>query len=171
MRIAIIMGSEHDWETMNYAALTLDRLGLEKDYDVRIISAHRTPDLLFEYTEVVRHTNIGVIIAGAGGAAHLPGMLAALTNVPVLGVPVESPILKGMDSLLSIVQMPAGTPVATFTIGRVGAINAALFAAQLIGLSNKIVSNAVTDYRELQRQSVIDNTYFDKNEQKFTTAD
>ncbi|HYP18732.1 MAG TPA: 5-(carboxyamino)imidazole ribonucleotide mutase, partial [Chloroflexia bacterium] len=127
------MGSKSDWETMQHAASTLDRLGVA--YEVRVVSAHRTPDLLFEYAGSAESRGLEVIVAGAGGAAHLPGMAAAKTTLPVLGVPVESKALKGIDSLLSIVQMPAGVPVATLAIGRAGAVNAALLAAAI--LANK----------------------------------
>src|SRR5271163_4380260 len=124
--VGIIMGSQSDWETMQHAASTLERLGI--GYETRIVSAHRTPDRLFDYARTAKSRGLRLIIAGAGGAAHLPGMAAALTPLPVLGVPVESRTLKGVDSLLSIVQMPAGIPVATFAIGQAGAVNAALFA-------------------------------------------
>ncbi|WP_300615587.1 5-(carboxyamino)imidazole ribonucleotide mutase, partial [Dokdonella sp.] len=125
-RIGVVMGSRSDWDTMRHAAETLERLGVA--HEVRVVSAHRTPDLLFDYAEQAIGRGLSAIVAGAGGAAHLPGMLAAKTRLPVLGVPVQSHALNGMDSLLSIVQMPAGIPVATFAIGRAGAINAALFA-------------------------------------------
>ena len=128
--VGIIMGSKSDWETMVHAAETLDSLGVP--YEVRVVSAHRTPDLLFEYASTAADRGIEVIVAGAGGAAHLPGMAAAKTHLPVLGVPVESKALHGMDSLLSIVQMPAGIPVATLAIGRAGAVNAALLAAAML---------------------------------------
>src|SRR5437868_9433826 len=129
--IGIIMGSKSDWETMSNTADTLDGLGIP--YEVRIVSAHRTPDLLFEYASGAAGRGLQVIIAGAGGAAHLPGMAAAKTALPVLGVPVESAVLRGVDSLLSIVQMPAGVPVGTLAIGKAGAINAAILAATILG--------------------------------------
>src|SRR5205085_8670089 len=130
-----------DWETMQHAASTLERLGI--GYETRIVSAHRTPDRLYEYARTAKSHGLRVIIAGAGGAAHLPGMVAALTPLPVLGVPIESRALNGMDSLLSIVQMPAGIPVATFAIGRAGAVNAALFAAAILGLSAAAAGQAL----------------------------
>ena len=132
--VGIIMGSQSDWETMRHAAGTLDRLGI--GYETRIVSAHRTPERLYDYARTAKSRGLRLIIAGAGGAAHLPGMTAALTPLPVLGVPIESRTLKGVDSLLSIVQMPAGVPVATFAIGQAGAINAALFAAAMLGLTD-----------------------------------
>src|SRR5262249_31264021 len=150
--IGIIMGSQSDWETMQHAASALDRL--EIGYESRIVSAHRTPDRLYEYARTARSRGLRVIIAGAGGAAHLPGMLAALTALPVLGVPIESRALKGMDSLLSIVQMPAGVPVATFAIGQAGAVNAALFAAAILGLSDAAAEAALDDWRQTQTQGV-----------------
>src|SRR5215467_2143520 len=130
--VGIIMGSKSDWETMANAAQALDTLGVP--YEVRVVSAHRTPDLLFEYAESAESRGLEIIIAGAGGAAHLPGMTAAKTSLPVLGVPVESKTLKGIDSLLSIVQMPAGIPVGTLAVGRAGAVNAALLAAAMLGM-------------------------------------
>jgi 5-(carboxyamino)imidazole ribonucleotide mutase len=150
--IGIIMGSQSDWETMRHAADALERLDI--DYETRIVSAHRTPDRLFEYARTARSRGLRVIIAGAGGAAHLPGMIAALTPLPVLGVPIESRALKGMDSLLSIVQMPAGVPVATFAIGQAGAVNAALFATAIIGLSDAAAEAALDDWRQMQTQGV-----------------
>ena len=141
--VAIIMGSQSDWETMKNTADTLDALGI--DYEARIISAHRTPDRLVEFCKGARGEGFRIIIAGAGGAAHLPGMLAAKTTVPVLGVPVQSKALNGMDSLLSIVQMPAGVPVATFAIGNAGAANAALFAAALLADGDPAVRAGVAD--------------------------
>jgi 5-(carboxyamino)imidazole ribonucleotide mutase len=152
--VGIIMGSQSDWETMQHAAGTLDRL--EISYETRIVSAHRTPDRLYEYARTARSRGLRVIIAGAGGAAHLPGMIAALTAVPVLGVPIESRTLKGLDSLLSIVQMPGGVPVATFAIGQAGAVNAALFAAAVLGLSDSTVGQALDDWRQAQTQAVAD---------------
>jgi 5-(carboxyamino)imidazole ribonucleotide mutase len=153
--VGIIMGSKSDWETMSNAAQTLDALGVP--YEVRVVSAHRTPDLLFEYAATAEERGLEVIIAGAGGAAHLPGMTAAKTALPVLGVPVESKALKGMDSLLSIVQMPAGIPVGTLSIGRAGSINAALFAAAILGNKYPEIKEALRKFRETQTQSVLDN--------------
>ena len=150
--VSIIMGSQSDWETMQYASDALDRLNIR--YETRIISAHRTPDRLYEYARTARSRGLRVIIAGAGGAAHLPGMIAALTALPVLGVPIESKALKGMDSLLSIVQMPAGVPVATFAIGQGGAVNAALFAAAILGLSDSAAEHALDSWRQAQTQGV-----------------
>jgi 5-(carboxyamino)imidazole ribonucleotide mutase len=149
------MGSRSDWETMRHAVETLDALGVPNE--TRVVSAHRTPDLLFEYASSAAARGLQVIIAGAGGAAHLPGMVAAKTTVPVLGVPVESKTLKGIDSLLSIVQMPAGIPVGTLAIGRAGAVNAALLAAAIIGTSNPDVRAAIETFRETQTQAVLDN--------------
>ena len=149
------MGSKSDWETMSHAARTLDDLGIA--FEVRIVSAHRTPDLLFEYAGSAEGRGLEVIIAGAGGAAHLPGMTSAKTVLPVLGVPVESKTLKGIDSLLSIVQMPAGIPVATLAIGRAGAVNAALLAAAIIGNKHTEVRDALRRYRERQTRAVLDN--------------
>jgi 5-(carboxyamino)imidazole ribonucleotide mutase len=151
-RVGIIMGSQSDWETMQHAAATLDRLGI--GYETRIVSAHRTPERLYDYARTARSRGLSVIIAGAGGAAHLPGMAAALTPLPVLGVPIESRTLKGIDSLLSIVQMPAGIPVATFAIGQAGAVNAALFAVAVLGLADAAAAQAVDDWREAQTQGV-----------------
>ena len=153
--VGIIMGSKSDWETMSNAAETLDALGVA--YEVGVVSAHRTPDLLFEYAATAEARGLEVIIAGAGGAAHLPGMTAAKTSLPVLGVPVESKALKGMDSLLSIVQMPAGIPVGTVAIGRAGAINAALLAAAILGNKYPEIKAAVKKYREAQTQAVLEN--------------
>ena len=150
--VGIIMGSQSDWETMQHAAGTLDRLGI--GYETRIVSAHRTPERLFDYARKARSRGLRLIIAGAGGAAHLPGMAAALTSLPVLGVPIESRALKGIDSLLSIVQMPAGIPVATFAIGQAGAVNAALFAAAILGLTDAAVAQALDSWREAQSQGV-----------------
>jgi 5-(carboxyamino)imidazole ribonucleotide mutase len=147
------MGSQSDWQTLESAAETLERLGV--DHEVRVVSAHRTPDLLFEYAAQAAQRGLKAIIAGAGGAAHLPGMLAAKTALPVLGVPVQSHALNGMDSLLSIVQMPAGVPVATFAIGKAGAINAALFAASLLALEDKKIASALAEYRAAQTAKVL----------------
>jgi len=151
--VGIIMGSQSDWETMRHAAETLERLGVP--HEVQVVSAHRTPDLLFAYAEGAAGRGIEVIIAGAGGAAHLPGMTAAKTPLPVLGVPVESKALSGLDSLLSIVQMPAGVPVATLAIGRAGAINAALLAAAILGLEHPPIREALAAYRAAQTQAVL----------------
>lgn len=153
--IGIIMGSKSDWETMSNAAETLDALGVA--YEVRVVSAHRTPDLLFEYAATAEERGLEVIIAGAGGAAHLPGMTAAKTALPVLGVPVESKALKGIDSLLSIVQMPAGIPVGALAIGRAGAINAALLAAAILGNKYPEIKAALKKFRGQQTQTVLDN--------------
>jgi 5-(carboxyamino)imidazole ribonucleotide mutase len=152
-RIGVVMGSQSDWQTLESAAETLDRLGV--DHEVRVVSAHRTPDLLFEYAAQAAGRGLKAIIAGAGGAAHLPGMLAAKTALPVLGVPVQSQALNGMDSLLSIVQMPAGVPVATFAIGKAGAINAALFAASLLALEDKKIAGALAEFRAAQTEKVL----------------
>jgi len=153
--VGIVMGSQSDWETMRHAAETLERLGVP--YEVRVVSAHRTPDLLFEYASTAEARGIQVIIAGAGGAAHLPGMTASKTSLPVLGVPVQSAALSGMDSLLSIVQMPPGIPVGTLAIGRPGAINAALLAASILGTSRPDVRTAVKAYRDTQTATVLAN--------------
>lgn len=152
--IAVIMGSRSDWETMEYATTTLDELKIP--YEVKIVSAHRTPDLLFQFAESAHKRGIEVIIAGAGGAAHLPGMTAAKTHLPVLGVPIQSKALNGMDSLLSIVQMPAGIPVGTLAIGRAGAINAALLAASIVANKHEEYCLALLAYRAKQTQSVLD---------------
>jgi 5-(carboxyamino)imidazole ribonucleotide mutase len=151
--VGIIMGSKSDWETMSHAATTLDELGIA--HETRVVSAHRTPDLLFEYAAGAAARGIEVIIAGAGGAAHLPGMCAAKTALPVLGVPVESKALHGIDSLLSIVQMPAGIPVATLAIGKAGAINAALLAAAILGNKHPAARAALERYRDAQTRAVL----------------
>ncbi|MEE8427213.1 MAG: 5-(carboxyamino)imidazole ribonucleotide mutase [Woeseiaceae bacterium] len=151
--VGIIMGSRSDWDTMRYSSETLDALDVA--HDVRVISAHRTPDLLFEYAETAIARGLKVIIAGAGGAAHLPGMAAAKTRVPVLGVPVQSAALHGEDSLLSIVQMPAGIPVATMAIGKAGAINAALLAAAILAVDDARVASALDLYRQNQTDKVL----------------
>ena len=150
--VGIIMGSQSDWQTMQHAAATLDRLGIT--HEARIVSAHRTPDRLYDYARGARGRGLRVIIAGAGGAAHLPGMAAALTSLPVLGVPIESRVLKGVDSLLSIVQMPAGIPVATFAVGDAGAVNAALFAAAILALSDPDAAQALDGWRRTQTERV-----------------
>ncbi|SFM97318.1 5-(carboxyamino)imidazole ribonucleotide mutase [Dokdonella immobilis] len=147
------MGSRSDWETMRHAVETLESLGIA--HEVRVVSAHRTPDLMFEYAEAAAGRGIRAIIAGAGGSAHLPGMLAAKTLLPVLGVPVQSQALNGMDSLLSIVQMPAGIPVATFAIGRAGAVNAALCAAAMLATSDQALAGRLATYRREQAESVL----------------
>jgi 5-(carboxyamino)imidazole ribonucleotide mutase len=148
------MGSRSDWETMQHTVRTLDVLDVP--YETRVVSAHRTPDLMFEYAASAEERGLKVIIAAAGGAAHLPGMVAAKTLLPVLGVPIQSHALNGLDSLLSIVQMPAGIPTATFAIGRAGAINAALFAAEMLGNQYPEIRKAVETYRKNQTQSVLD---------------
>jgi 5-(carboxyamino)imidazole ribonucleotide mutase len=151
--VGIIMGSRSDWETLQPAAQMLEQLGVP--HEVKVVSAHRTPDLLFEYAAQAEGRGLAAIIAGAGGAAHLPGMTAAKTRVPVLGVPVQSKALNGMDSLLSIVQMPKGIPVATFAIGAAGAANAALFAAAIVALHDPRVAAALTAYRQAQTDAVL----------------
>jgi 5-(carboxyamino)imidazole ribonucleotide mutase len=150
--VGIIMGSQSDWETMRHAAATLDEL--EIAYEARIVSAHRTPRRMVEYAESARERGLKAIVAGAGGAAHLPGMTAALTTLPVFGVPVESAALKGMDSLLSIVQMPAGVPVGTLAIGKPGAINAALLAASVVALSDTAVQRRLYAWRKARTDAV-----------------
>jgi 5-(carboxyamino)imidazole ribonucleotide mutase len=153
--VGVIMGSRSDWETMQHACATLDEL--EVAYETRVVSAHRTPDLMAEYASGAADRGLKVLIAGAGGAAHLPGMTAAHTHLPVLGVPVESHALKGMDSLLSIVQMPAGVPVGTTAIGRAGAVNAALLAAAIVALSDDGVRDRLRAFRATQTRTVLDN--------------
>lgn len=150
--VGIVMGSTSDWETLRSAAEVFDRLGVS--YEVKVVSAHRTPDRLFRYAEEAALRGLKVIIAGAGGAAHLPGMMAAKTHLPVLGVPVESAVLRGVDSLLSIVQMPAGVPVGTLAIGRAGAVNAALFAAAILALEDGAIRQALLEYRAEQTAGV-----------------
>ncbi|PIT09230.1 5-(carboxyamino)imidazole ribonucleotide mutase [Snodgrassella alvi] len=152
--IGIIMGSNSDYPVMQQAEQFLQQFNIP--YEIRIVSAHRTPDLMFEYAESARARGLKAIIAGAGGAAHLPGMVAAKTTVPVLGVPVPSKYLRGEDSLLSIVQMPKGVPVATFAIGEAGAANAALFAISLLANDNPQLAQKLADFRENQKQSVLD---------------
>lgn len=152
--IAIIMGSTSDWETMQFAASTLDDLKIP--YDKRVVSAHRTPERLYQFAKSAADQGIKVIIAGAGGAAHLPGMTASMTNLPVLGVPVESKALKGMDSLLSIVQMPGGVPVGTLAIGKPGAINAALLAASILALNDDKLAKRLAAWRKKQTDSVVE---------------
>ena len=152
--VGIVMGSRSDWETLRPAAETLEKLGVP--HEVRVVSAHRTPDLLFDYASTAEGRGIKVIIAGAGGAAHLPGMLAAKTTLPVLGVPVQSKTLNGLDSLLSIVQMPAGVPVPTFAIGVAGATNAALSAAAILALSDPVLAKALKAQRDAQTAAVLE---------------
>jgi 5-(carboxyamino)imidazole ribonucleotide mutase len=152
--VGIVMGSRSDWETLQHAAARLEALGVP--HEVRVVSAHRTPDALFDYAATAAARGLRAIIAGAGGAAHLPGMLAAKTAVPVLGVPVQSKALNGLDSLLSIVQMPAGIPVATFAIGAAGAANAALFAAAMLAPQHDAIRAALDAFRARQTQDVLD---------------
>jgi 5-(carboxyamino)imidazole ribonucleotide mutase len=151
--VGVIMGSRSDWDTMRHVTETLEELGVP--FEQRVVSAHRTPDLLFEYASSAAGRGLKVIVAGAGGAAHLPGMAAAKTHLPVLGVPVESKALKGMDSLLSIVQMPAGVPVGTLAIGRSGAVNAGLLAASIVALSDDGVRERLVKFREAQTTDVL----------------
>ena len=153
--VGVIMGSKSDWQTLSQAASTLETLGVP--FEVRVVSAHRTPDLLFEYAGSAESRGLEVIIAAAGGSAHLPGMVAAKTVLPVLGVPIESKALKGIDSLLSIVQMPAGVPVGTLAIGVSGAVNAALMAAAITGIKHPEFREAVRRYRENQTRNVLEN--------------
>lgn len=153
-KIGIIMGSNSDWPVMRHAAQFLEQFGIT--YEAHVVSAHRTPDLMFEYAETARERGIQAIIAGAGGAAHLPGMVAAKTTLPVLGVPVPSKYLRGEDSLLSIVQMPKGIPVATFAIGEAGAANAALFAVSLLSNHDPELAAKLADFRERQKQAVLE---------------
>lgn len=153
-QVGIIMGSQSDWATLRHASETLTTLGVA--HETRIVSAHRTPDRLAEYARSARARGLQVIVAGAGGAAHLPGMCAAWTPLPVLGVPVQSQALSGMDSLLSIAQMPAGVPVGTLAIGRAGAINAALLATSILALGNPALAAALDAYREAQTRAVAD---------------
>lgn len=152
--VGVVMGSRSDWETMQHAVSKLEALGVP--HEVRVVSAHRTPDVLFDYAATAEARGLRAIIAGAGGAAHLPGMLASKTTVPVLGVPVQSKALNGMDSLLSIVQMPAGIPVATFAIGNAGAANAGLFAAAMLAAELPAVAAALAAFRAQQTQDVMD---------------
>ena len=152
--VSIIMGSDSDWPTMRAAAETLEQLGIPFEADV--VSAHRTPDKMVRYARAVAGRGVRVVIAGAGGAAHLPGMVASMTTLPVIGVPVQLARLDGLDSLLSIVQMPAGIPVATFAIGRAGAVNAALFAAAMLGLADPAAAAAVEEWRRTQAAAIPD---------------
>ena len=151
--VAVVMGSRSDWETMRHAAEILEELGVR--HETRVVSAHRTPDLLFDYAASAAERGLQVVIAGAGGAAHLPGMIASKTALPVLGVPVQSSTLSGMDSLLSIVQMPAGVPVGTLAIGRAGSVNAGLLAASIIGLGDAAVRSAVESWRRHRTDQVL----------------
>jgi len=151
-QVGIIMGSQSDWDTMRHASTTFEALGIP--FETRIVSAHRTPDRLVAYAKTARERGLKVIIAGAGGAAHLPGMAASMTPLPVLGVPIESHALKGMDSLLSIVQMPGGIPVGTLAIGKAGAINAALLAASILALSDRRVADALDGWRARQSDAI-----------------
>lgn len=153
VKVGIIMGSQSDWGTMSHSADTLAELGI--GFESRVVSAHRTPDLLFDYAASAEARGLAVIIAGAGGAAHLPGMCAAKTHLPVLGVPVRSSMLSGVDSLLSIVQMPAGVPTATLAIGKAGAINAALLAASILATQDAAARQALLDYRQRQTERVL----------------
>lgn len=156
VQVGVIMGSKSDWETMSHACEVLEELGLS--YEKKVVSAHRTPDLMFEYAESAYDRGIKVIIAGAGGAAHLPGMVASKTVVPVIGVPVQTKALSGLDSLLSIVQMPGGIPVATVAIGKAGAINAGLLAAQMIGSFDPEIAKRVTERRDRIRTEVLESS-------------
>lgn len=151
--VGIIMGSRSDWDTMRHASETLDTLGVH--HEVKVVSAHRTPDRLFEYAAAAVDRGLKIVIAGAGGAAHLPGMVASKTRLPVLGVPVQSKALQGMDSLLSIVQMPAGVPVGCMAIGKAGAVNAALLAASILANSDDAVATALDDFRRQQTDKVL----------------
>ena len=153
--VGVIMGSKSDWPTMKNATEILEELGVS--YEVKVVSAHRTPDLMFEYAETAEARGLEVIIAGAGGSAHLPGMVASKTIVPVLGVPVQSKVLSGQDSLLSIVQMPGGIPVGTLAIGDSGAKNAGILAAQIVGIHDKAVRERVSKFRSDQTQNVLNN--------------
>lgn len=155
-KVGVIMGSKSDWETMKLACNILDEL--QVPYEKKVVSAHRTPDFMFEYAEEAEAKGLQVIIAGAGGAAHLPGMVASKTLVPVIGVPIQSRALKGMDSLLSIVQMPGGVPVATMAIGTAGATNAGLYAAQIVSLTDDKVKQAISDRREKMKQIALESS-------------
>jgi len=160
--VGVVMGSASDWDVMRHAVAHLKQLGIP--HEARVVSAHRTPDLLYAYAEGAAARGLACIIAGAGGAAHLPGMLAAKTRVPVLGVPVPSKYMKGMDSLLSIVQMPKGIPVATFAVGEAGAANAALFAAALLARGDEAIAARLEAFRAAQTQAALDMTLPDQNE-------
>ncbi|TAI50104.1 5-(carboxyamino)imidazole ribonucleotide mutase [Bacillus paralicheniformis] len=154
--LGVIMGSTSDWETMKHACGILDELGIP--FEKKVVSAHRTPDLMFEYAETARERGLKVIIAGAGGAAHLPGMVAAKTTLPVIGVPVQSKALNGLDSLLSIVQMPGGVPVATVAIGKAGAVNAGLLAAQILSAFDEKLAGRLDERRDSIRQTVLESS-------------
>ncbi len=154
LKVGVVMGSQSDWPVMEHAVKQLEDFGVP--YEAKVVSAHRTPDLLFEYAETARERGLACIIAGAGGAAHLPGMLASKSTVPILGVPVPSRYLKGMDSLLSIVQMPKGIPVGTFAIGEAGAANAALYAVSILAVHDKALADKLDDFRRRQHASVLD---------------
>lgn len=156
IKVAVIMGSKSDWETMKHACEVLEEL--EIPYEKKVVSAHRTPDLMFEYAETARQRGINVIIAGAGGAAHLPGMVAAKTTLPVIGVPVQSKALNGLDSLLSIVQMPGGVPVATVAIGKSGATNAGLLAAQILAISDRKLAERIERRRVSAKNAAIESS-------------
>ena len=156
VKIIIIMGSKSDWPTMKHSSEMLKKLDIE--HEVKIVSAHRTPDLLFSFAETAKEKGVQIIIAGAGGAAHLPGMTASKTPIPVLGVPIETKTMKGIDSLLSINQMPAGIPVGTLAIGKAGAINAALLAASILSLSDSAVSQKLDEFRETQTETILSNS-------------
>lgn len=160
-QVAVIMGSQSDWKTMQNCIAMLKQLGVS--YHTQVVSAHRTPDLLFQFAETAKQSGYQVVIAAAGGAAHLPGMVAAKTPLPVIGVPIKSSTLNGLDSLLSIVQMPAGVPVATVAIGNAGAKNAALLAASIIALNNAEVAKALVDFRMHQTETVLANTSLEDN--------
>ncbi|HED33815.1 MAG TPA: 5-(carboxyamino)imidazole ribonucleotide mutase [Gammaproteobacteria bacterium] len=153
-KVGVVMGSSSDWPVMKHAVQQLEAFGIE--YEMRVVSAHRTPDLLFEYAATARERGLACIIAGAGGAAHLPGMLASKTTLPILGVPVNSKYLKGMDSLLSIVQMPKGIPVATFAIGEAGAANAGLYAVSLLSIQDDDLVEQLADFRSDQQEAVLE---------------
>ncbi|GEA94168.1 N5-carboxyaminoimidazole ribonucleotide mutase [Weissella viridescens] len=153
-KVAVIMGSQSDWPTMQETTNIFDDLNI--DYEVHIVSAHRTPERMISFAQNARENGFGIIIAGAGGAAHLPGMVAAATTLPVIGVPIQSKALNGMDSLLSIVQMPSGVPVATVAIGTAGAKNAAYLAAQILGVTDSHIAQAITDFRKQQADAVIE---------------
>ena len=156
VKIIIIMGSKSDWPTMKHSSEMLKKLDIE--HEVKIVSAHRTPDLLFSFAETAKENGVQIIIAGAGGAAHLPGMTASKTPIPVLGVPIETKTMKGIDSLLSINQMPAGVPVGTLAIGKAGAINAALLAVSILSLSDSAVSQKLDEFRETQTETILSNS-------------
>lgn len=155
-KVGVIMGSQSDWETMRHVCDVLDELDIA--YEKKVVSAHRTPDLMFEYAETAISRGIEVIVAGAGGAAHLPGMVAAKTILPVIGVPVKSSSLNGLDSLLSIVQMPGGVPVATVAIGKAGATNAGLLAAQILGITDKNIQQRIAERREHTKNKVLESS-------------